>query len=73
MVMQAAATTAVEQPASARPATRSYQSDRRNAFDNVFDDAVPKEPDATPAGQRTVMTGGPEVGGPEVIAPGAIH
>ena len=72
MVIQAAAISPIEQPASPRPATRSYQTARRNAFDNVFDDAVPREPVATPVGQRTVMAG-PEVGGPEVLAPGAMR
>jgi hypothetical protein len=72
MVIQAAATSPVDQPASPRPATRSYQTARRNAFDNVFDDAVPREPAAMPVGQRTIV-GGTEPGGPEVLAPGAMR
>jgi hypothetical protein len=60
------------QAASPKPATRSYQTARRSAFDNVFDDAVPKEP-APAVRPRTAIASHAEVGGPEVIAPGAMQ
>ena len=61
-----------QQAASPKPATRSYQTARRSAFDNVFDDAVPVEPAPT-ARPRTAIASHAEVGGPEVIAPGAMQ
>ncbi len=67
MVIQAAASSPIQQTASPKPATRPVQTARRSAFDNVFDDAVPKEP-TTPVRQRTAFRGGAEV-----IEPGAMQ
>jgi hypothetical protein len=71
-VSQTSASSPVPQTASAKQATPASQTARRSAFDNVFDDAVPKEP-AAPVRQRSGLASPTEIGGAEVIAPGEMQ